>query len=239
METNVNYAIVGAFVIILLSAIILSIIWLSSGLALESYNIYQANMEESISGISTDSPVEFNGVSVGTIKNINVNQKNPKIVELLLKIKKDIPITEATVATLGMRGLTGITFIALQDDGSNITPLQKSGNEEYPIIKTIPSLRMRLDTALNMITKNMDQISHAILALLSKENINLFKALLNTSQRAVYTLQTRTIPQTNQTIENLTTLTQDLTEIAAEIKQNPAVLIRGKEPRPLGPGEHQ
>src|SRR5690348_12771960 len=100
MESKVSYTIVGAFVIILTSALILAIIWLSSGLSLETFTTYQLYMQESVSGLTQDSRVEFNGVEVGQVKSITLNQKNPQLVEVLLEVKSSTPVSAGTVATL-------------------------------------------------------------------------------------------------------------------------------------------
>src|SRR5476651_2573438 len=100
METNVNYTIIGLFVITIISFIILAIIWLSAGLSTENYSIYKVYMQESVSGLSPDSVVEYNGVNVGGVKSIELNRRNPQLVELLLKIKTNTPITRGTKAKL-------------------------------------------------------------------------------------------------------------------------------------------
>ena len=43
METNVNYTLVGAFVIALVTATVLAIIWLSSGFSIKENDIYLAD----------------------------------------------------------------------------------------------------------------------------------------------------------------------------------------------------
>src|SRR5829696_616571 len=96
MESKVNYAIVGGFVIILLTAIVLAIIWLSSGLSFTNYAIYMSYMQESVSGLSIDAPVEFNGVEVGKVKIIKINKDNPQLVEVLYRIKQSTPVTQGT-----------------------------------------------------------------------------------------------------------------------------------------------
>ena len=108
METKVNYTMVGLFVIGLFSAIVMSVIWLSAGMTATEYTVYQVLMKESVSGLSIDAPVEFNGVNVGNIKNIEISQKDPQVVIVLLNVKEHTPITVGTRATLNMKGLTGI-----------------------------------------------------------------------------------------------------------------------------------
>src|SRR3990167_263035 len=99
MEANVNYTVVGLFVIILTAAFVFGIIWLSSGAYWEKeYQTYQVFMQESVSGLNIDSPVEYNGVNVGTVSYISIDQKNPKLVQVLLSIKQGTPITLGTRA---------------------------------------------------------------------------------------------------------------------------------------------
>jgi phospholipid/cholesterol/gamma-HCH transport system substrate-binding protein len=58
METNVNYTIVGVFVISLMAVTIFTIIWLSSGFSSNVTKMYKVYMTESVSGLNIDSPVE-------------------------------------------------------------------------------------------------------------------------------------------------------------------------------------
>lgn len=182
METNVNYTMVGVFVISLLTMIVLGIIWLSAGLSVQSYTTYQVYMTESVSGINPDSPVEFNGVSVGSVKSVELNRRNPRIVELLLKVKSDTPITEATRATLTSRGLTGVAYIALKDPGTDVTLLKALPGQEYPVIKTAPSLFLQLDTALQKLDQNMHAITKTVQSLFDEENLRSIKETLHNLQ---------------------------------------------------------
>jgi phospholipid/cholesterol/gamma-HCH transport system substrate-binding protein len=237
METNVRYATVGAFVIALLGFIILTIIWLSVGLHTEGFTYYRVYMNESVSGLSADGPVEYNGVNVGNVTKIKINQHHPSLVELLLKIKSDTPITEGTRAKLDVRALSGIAFILLVDKGTNMTPLRALPGQPYPVIITIPSFLVRLDTALTQINSSFQQISKSIKSLLNDENIHSIQTGLKNIQEITATMLDETLPATNQAITNINTLTRDLFDISRELKQNPALIIRGKELPALGPGE--
>lgn len=272
METNVNYTIVGLFVISILTMITLAIIWLSAGLSLHPYSTYEVYMTESVSGLGLDAPVEYNGVDVGTVKSIELNRKNPRIVELLLSIRSDTPITQATRATLTTRGLTGVAYLALKDQGTDLTPLKPYPGQRYPVISTAPSIFMRLDTALERLSHNVHEVTQSIQSLLDEENLRSIKQILlnvqtitgtlsvnskemstilqNTSKASeqftpllqsstatMQILQTQTLPAASQAMSNLANATQNLSQISNELKQNPAMLIRGKEPNTLGPGE--
>ena len=98
METTVNYARVGAFVIVLFFLMMAGVIGLSKGLSRGQYTTYQVFMKESISGLSVDAPIEFNGVPIGRLQSIEIDQKDPQVVMLLLDIKNLTPITQGTQA---------------------------------------------------------------------------------------------------------------------------------------------
>jgi len=251
METNVNYTVVGAFVISLLTIMIVIIIWLSAGLSFQKYTNYEVYMRESVSGLSPDSPVEFNGVNVGSVKKIEIDEKNPRLVALLLAIKSNTPITEGTTATLNVRGLTGIAFVALTDRGNDTRPLIVAKEQLYPIIKTAPSFFMQLDTAVTKLTNNVHEVSRSLQSLLDKDNLQNVKQVLSNLQQVTETLATNrqqfstithtfaieTLPSANQAIANVDSLTANLSSVSKEIKNNPSVLIRGKSQQTLGPGE--
>ncbi|MBV9576250.1 MAG: MCE family protein [Gammaproteobacteria bacterium] len=182
METKVNYTIVGAFVVILSAVIVVGIIWLSSGLSLESYTSYMVYMQESVSGLGIDSQVEFNGVEVGKVKSIELNHNNPQLVEVLLSIKSTAPVSRGTEATLATRGLTGLVYIALKDKGMDQQKLLALPGQTYPIIKTAPSIFLRLDTALSRFSASFQKISQSFQSLLDKDNLAAFKSTLKNIQ---------------------------------------------------------
>lgn len=272
MDTKVNYALVGTFVLVLIAGLVLSVMWLSSGLTFESYTSYIVYMQESVTGVNIDSPVEFNGVSVGEVKSIELNKNNPRLVELILSVKSTTPVTNGTVATLRSRGVTGITFVSLQDEGEDLTPISKPPRERYPVIKTAPSLFMRLDTAVTTLSNKVSEVAESVNAFfdednrkkmtniltnmdditenLAKNNKRLSQILKNTSQASrdlspllrassnvMHSIEDQTIPSMSQAIANINNVSKSLSELSAELKQNPSILIRGKTEGPLGPGE--
>ncbi|MCE3237122.1 MAG: hypothetical protein K0R24_103 [Gammaproteobacteria bacterium] len=243
MENNVNYTIVGLFVIVLVAFIVMGVIWLSAGVTATDYKTYQVMMRESVSGLSVDAPVEFNGVNVGSIKNIEISQKNPQVVIVLLNVKNNTPITLGTRATLNMKGLTGMAYLALIDKGLDKRLLKKLPDQAYPIINTAPSLLVRFDTGMTQLNDSLHQVSVSIQSLMDEENLKAIKKILNNIQSMTQSLTPliqsshNLLPAANQTMVNLENITRNLVSVSAEIKQNPAVLIRGQQLQALGPGE--
>jgi phospholipid/cholesterol/gamma-HCH transport system substrate-binding protein len=266
MESKISYTLVGAFVLILTVALIIFITWLSTGgFSTKQYKTYLVIMDESVAGITTNSSVKYNGVDVGSVTKIALSSKNPKQVRLYLQIETHTPITAGTRAMLNSQGLTGITYVELQGGNTDISPLTVLPGEQYPIIKTSPSLFVRLDTALSQLTININQITQDMNGVLGGENPELFREILNNlntttnhlaaqSQQLdtilintakstrlfpslVTTLTQRTLPSTNELLDNLILMSDNLLELSDNLKQNPAVLLRGQTPLPPGPGE--
>lgn len=279
METNAHYSIVGFFMVVLISAIAITITWLSSDITFEHYNKYLIFMNESVSGISKDSMVEFNGVEVGTVEDISISKQNPSLVKLTLSVKQETPITTNTVATLNSRGLTGITYVSLKDSSSTHTPLRREPGEPYPVIKTAPSLYVRIDSAIKELTENVKTVTASMQSMFDKHNREAFQNILDnmntvsntlainsrkmsriianteeasnkfpsllessdaffkSSQSAMRTISTQTLPQAYEAMANLNDMSRTLASLSAELKRNPSMLVRGKAPAPLGPGE--
>lgn len=238
METKVSYTMAGIFVLSLMCLIVFGVIWLSAGFNNKKYTYYKVYMSESISGLNKNGPVEFNGVNVGNVAEMKINHQNPHLVELLLKVEEDTPVTMGTRAKLGMKALTGIAYLLLEDKGRDMRPIKKQPGQDYPVIITTPSILVRLDTTLTQINDSFHQLNVSIRSLLDKENLKWIKQILQSGKGSLHTIETETLPAATETVNNMGDITRDLTAVSSEIKQNPAILIRGKEPTTkLGPGE--
>ena len=171
METKVNFAVVGAFVLLLGAALIGGVLWLSSEKSYrKAYDLYLVYMQESVSGLNPDAPVRYRGVQVGRVRNIALAPGDVERVLLKLDIERGTPIKQDTVAVLRTQGLTGIGHVELTG-GSRASPaLQALPGEDYPVIRTGPSLMVRMDAALTTLLDNLTRSSVNINALLDESN---------------------------------------------------------------------
>jgi len=149
MEPKVNYFLVGSFVVILGAATLVAMFWLGKTDYRGVYDRYEAFMRESVAGLSVDSTVKYRGVDVGRVKAIALNPDNPEEVRLTLDIARGTPIKTDTIAVLETQGLTGLATINLTGGSREAPPLQAAPGQEYPVIKTGPSLFFRLDEAMS------------------------------------------------------------------------------------------
>lgn len=166
-----NYALVGAFVLVLGGSLLAGLLWLASGGAWQkTYDIYRAVEDESVAGLNLSAPVKYNGVDVGKVQSIRLARDNPDQVVLLLAIERGTPVKTDSTAMLKTQGLTGIAYVEISG-GSRAAPLLKATNtHRYPEIKTKPSLSARLENILTTVLGKLDNTSSKIDALLSDSN---------------------------------------------------------------------
>jgi phospholipid/cholesterol/gamma-HCH transport system substrate-binding protein len=192
MEAKVNFVVVGAFVLLLGAALIGGVLWLSSGKSYrKSYDTYQTYMTDSVSGLNLNAPVRYRGVEVGRVRRIALAPGNVEQVQLTLDIERGTPLKEDTVAVLQTQGLTGIAFVELTGGGRASPPLHAQTGEEYPVIKSGPSLMTRLDTSITTLLTNLNRTSENFNALMDEDNRRAVKKTLEDLEVLSRTLAAR------------------------------------------------
>lgn len=170
MQSKVNYALVGLFVVLLGSALLSATFWLTLGGETKTYDRYRVYFRESVAGLNPKATVRYRGVQVGEVESIQLDRNNPDQVDVVLDIERGVPIRRDTIATLSTRGLTGVAAVELTSGGGPALPLEKETAQELPVIQAGPSLVARLDDAFNAMLANVDNLSRRLERLLGDDN---------------------------------------------------------------------
>ena len=219
MESKVNLAAVGAFVIVLTVTMIAGVLWLASGKYYrKSYDTYQTFMAESVSGLNVNAPVRYRGVDVGRVRRIALAPGDVEHVEITLDIERGTPVKEDTLATLQTQGLTGIAYVELTAGRRDSPALAARPDAPYPVIASAPSLMNRLETALPMLLADLARVAGNVNSLLDEPNRRAVKATLTD----LATLS-RTLAQRSRSIE--------ATLAGAERAMEGAARVTGELPR--------
>jgi phospholipid/cholesterol/gamma-HCH transport system substrate-binding protein len=243
MEPKVNYFLVGSFVVILGAVTLVAMFWLGKTDYRGVYDRYEAFMRESVAGLSVDSTVKYRGVDVGRVKAIALNPGNPEEVRLTLDISRGTPIKTDTIAVLETQGLTGLATINLTGGSREAPPLQAAAGQEYPVIKTGPSLFFRLDEAMSRLlsekglTKllaDLDVLAKGASEVVDEENRVRFKQTLKDLSEVAQTVAAHKAQMEQglngaaQSADNLVKLTTSLNEqvpvLLARINKSAAAL---------------
>ncbi|MBI1174751.1 MAG: MCE family protein [Sideroxydans sp.] len=227
MEEKVNFALVGAFVLVLSAALIGGVLWLSSGKSYRTaYDTYQTYMQDSVAGLNLNAPVRYRGVEVGRVRKITLAPDNVEQVQLTLAIERGTPVKVDTVAVLQTQGLTGLAFVELTGGSRDAPALTKQPGADYPVIKAGPSLMTRLDSAVTSLLTNLNKTSENVNALLDADNRRAVKNTLADLEKLSGTLAARSrlidssIADAAHTMKNTARLTDELTQLAPRIQRS-------------------
>ncbi len=159
-------------------------------LASGRYATYQIRTRDAVSGLIVDAPVEFHGVEVGRVARIEL--VDPHSVSILLHIRKNAPVTQATVATVTSRGLaskgfTGYVYVALEDDPSDPRCFAESTDAGYPQLRTAPSRSVNLDTAIAQVNDNVQSMTRLLQTSLDAKTLASLKQSVEGMQKVTQT----------------------------------------------------
>lgn len=267
MESKANYTLVGIVVLILIATLLSGGLWLSVGFDQKKYDTFMVYMNEPVSGLNEESPVKYNGVRVGFISDIELNPLDPQRVKLLIKIEAGTPITMSTKASLIAQGITGTTYLGLTASSASLIPLQKADNEPYPVIPYQPSFLYQLETNITSTLDYLKKITITIsdnnenIDVAFKELPELIKAInrstlqfnamandvsvagkqftktMKAGKNSLDQISQQTLPPAISLLKRLDAIAANLEKMSAEMRQNPAIIIRGTASPQRGPGE--
>lgn len=238
MEAKVNYTVVGLFVVALGAAFAGVVFWLSSGgLVQRHFDKYLAYFDESVAGLNLNSTVRYRGVEVGRVIDIRLAPDQSGRVQITMKIQRDTPIKEDTLATLRMQGLTGLSLVELSGGSASSKPLLKKADESHPVIKTKFSLLKKLDASVTNLIENMAQTSANLNELTDAEmrqslrhiitNLESLTRVLSEQRPAlqqVFKTADRTLEATGKTAEEIGKLTKRLNQTVGALEKMAAEL---------------
>lgn len=181
MNNRVNYNLIGFLVLFSIAAMIGFGYWLlkpSKEIEMRTYAIY---FDESVLGLNLDAAVKYKGINVGKVTSLSINPKNSQQVQVLINVLKTTPIKGSTVAQLTSQGITGLSYINLSLGDENAPPLERKKGDEYAVIKTIPSLLIKLENTFGDVTYNLLETLQRAKEVLKDENRENFSQLLSQS----------------------------------------------------------
>lgn len=210
MENKFSFAAVGVFVVGFIITLIILIVWLTVGTKTVTYLPYKVVTIESVSGLSVNSSVDYKGVDVGVVRQIQLNDKDPRYVIISLDIIEGTPIKADTEAVLTSRGVTGLVNVSLRggtETSPNVVPTKK---DPIPEIENGASLTQRLDTAFNNITKSLSDLSAKLDIVVTVENGKRINSILTNVETITANLA--------ESSGDIAAITEDASKIMAEIE---------------------
>jgi len=222
MNNRVNYTIVGLLVLFGLSLMVGFTYWLLKPAVDDEVKKYYIHFDESVLGLNIDAPVKFRGISVGKVTRLRINPKNSEQVEVLITILKSTPVKSTTVAKLTSQGITGLSYINLSLGDNGAEPLKLQEGYEYPVIKTVPSLFIKLEESFGSVSENLSNTLVKTQQLLNDNNQEQISLLLKRTagfmDRMERLLSDETIKHFQSSIVNFNNTTKKIDNMMPKIE---------------------
>lgn len=230
METRANYVLIGAFTLLASLALLFFGLWAANWSTERHWQPYTVAFNEAVTGLSVGSPVQYNGISIGSITALTLDPVDPRTVVATLRISATAPIKTDTRAKLAITSLTGPTIIQLSGGSPNAPRLTEVSSDPVPQIATAPSALQNITDTASRLVERMD-------VLLSESNIDHLSATLASLDRLSGDLADRdtgtpallsSLRQASRQLEStLSTANSTLNHLDSHVVQRlPAVLER-------------
>lgn len=213
---------VGLFVLVGLAVVAGAIVWLGLASKFDSGMAYSAFFDESVQGLSKDSPVKYRGVSIGRVERISV-AADAKLIEVVLKIETDLKPQANMVAQIKSVGITGIMFVELdqrEPQEPDLSP-KLSFESINPVIATRPS-------EINQLLGSIDDVLNQLKALDLGGISDRMKTSLETIDRTVAEMEmARLSKQFRDTLSGFNQTMSDISRVADNVENFTAAATSG------------
>lgn len=167
MENKAYAFAAGLFTLLLGAAVVIVAMWLT-GETVDRVS-YMLESRYSVAGLNPQAPVRLRGVEVGKVENIGFDQDDPRLILIGIAVKSGTAITRGTIAQIGSQGVTGLSYVMLDDDGARPEPVAPS-TEKSARIPVRPSFLDELSGSGRDLVAEFSQVARRLNALLGENN---------------------------------------------------------------------
>ena len=134
MENRAHALAAGLFTLLLIAGVILAAMWFSGETYEKAY--YQLESKFPVTGLNEQAIVRFRGVDIGKVSNIQFDPANMRTILVDIAIRSDIKLTRSAFAELRYQGVTGLSYVMLDDPGTSgeqLPQMTQPGSSRIPI----------------------------------------------------------------------------------------------------------
>lgn len=211
MEPRAHHIIVGLFTLIITLAAILFSLWLSKAGGDKNMKNYTVVFTEPVRGLSRGAAVQYNGIRIGEITQLELDPHNIKRVLASISIQDYIPVKQDTRARLTLTSITGSSVIELTGGSKNSPLLSVANPDAPPYIMAEPSPISQLMSGGEDLMNNLSELVLNANNFLSEKNAKSVGKSLDQLEQLLEQLSAGT--------ENLPELIHSLTQTSDEATQ--------------------
>ena len=191
METKANYVAVGAFVMICILGLVVTLLWLAGVQYSQEFTYYQTSFKGPVTGLGKGTTVRYNGIDTGRVTDLEFDPNDPQMVIATLQVKPGLNIREDSEASIESEGLTGGSYVEISG-GTKDSPLLKAPESGgYPQIKSKPSSLQQLFQSAPQLVAKLNKVADKVNDLLNDQNRRSFSGILTNLNETTGTLARR------------------------------------------------
>ena len=202
MEADKHYFLEGLFIIVLVVGAAIAFTWLAKSGNRDDV-IYRIHFAESVSGLALGDAVKYQGVDVGTVKTMTIDNADPRQVQVDVRLRKDTPVKTDTKASLKLKGITGTLFVELNGGSAEAKNLREVTPEGQ--IPEIPSEKSKLASLLDALPNMVEKFA------------------------AMESKASKVLGDVGKVTGTMKEAAENAKEATAKVKEDPSVLLWGKK----------
>src|SRR5258707_13900724 len=165
MKTRASNLMIGSTTLAVIAAAFVGFLGFQKIHGIQQRGLLRIVFEGSASGLRKGGNVNFDGVQVGEIKSLKLD--NPRKVVALVMVDGNAPIRKDTVVGLEFQGLTGVAAISLTGGAAAAAPVPLD-EDGIPILTAdlseVQSIRDTLHNVDRILVGNQSELKNAMLS---------------------------------------------------------------------------
>lgn len=168
MENKAHALAAGLFTLLLVLGVALAAMWFSGDTYEKSY--YVVESKYAVTGLSEQAAVRYRGVNIGKVTRIDFDPANPRLILIDIAIQSGMSLTKSTFAELRYQGVTGLSYVMLDDPRTSAEPLPQNGQDGSTRIPIRESMLSSLAEAAPLMLSDAREVMKRMNSLMSDEN---------------------------------------------------------------------
>ncbi len=179
METRANHLLIGSFVILLIVAVINFVFWMQKGGVENQTRDYAIYFNGAVTGLSRASQVLFNGIRIGRVHVIELDERDSRRVRVVVRLHHKAPVRVNSQAQLVSQALTGVAAVQITPGTPDEPLLVARAGDKLPIITASPVVTSSLTDAMPEMLGNANLLLKRLNTVVADNEVSIRRAVKN------------------------------------------------------------
>jgi phospholipid/cholesterol/gamma-HCH transport system substrate-binding protein len=167
MENRSHALAAGLFALVLGAALIAAAFWIRGEPI--THDQYVLHTRGSVNGLNPQAAVRYRGVEVGKVESIAFDPGDPRTILVQISVMSGMPITRGTYGQLAAQGITGLSYVQLEDDGTS-AELRDPRDAQQARIELRPSFLDRFTGSGEVLVARLGNVAAQLEVWLADDN---------------------------------------------------------------------